>query len=108
MDDVSDPLAKAEAAVTAAETNTAAVQLALAAVELAKLSAQQQATQHTCQHQHAQPDFNARKWLVIGGVGCVCAVAFAVASVAIAISACCATGCFVILRSIWQSTQKGN
>lgn len=105
---MSDALDKAEAAVREASTDTAAVQLAFAAMELAKLAQQQTADQHTCQHPARQQDFNAKKWLVIGGVACVCSLAFAVASIAIAIGACCATGCFLILRSIWQSTQKGN
>ena len=54
---MSDALQKAEAAVKAAETDTVAVQLALAAVELAKTAAaQQQASrQEVCQHQHKEP-----------------------------------------------------
>ncbi|MGW3936459.1 hypothetical protein [Streptomyces phaeochromogenes] len=101
---MSDALDKAEAAAREAAVNTAAVQIALAAVELAKAAQQQP---HQCHHDAPKQEFNAKKWLVIGGVGSVCALAFAVASIAIAIGACCATGCFLILRSIWQSTQKG-
>jgi hypothetical protein len=100
---MSDALAKAEAAASEAAVNSAAVQVALAAVELAKLAqAQQQAP--ACQHQ-APPasQFDAKKWLVIGGTACVCSLAFALASIAIAVGACCATACLLILRSMWRS-----
>ncbi|MGV2914473.1 hypothetical protein [Streptomyces alfalfae] len=106
-----DALHKAEAAVSAAESNTAVVQLAMAAVEVAK-AAQQQPQHHGCQH--APQQFDARKWLTIGGIVCVggcvacaLALAFAVAMTAIAIGATCATGCFMILRSLWTGHQKG-
>jgi hypothetical protein len=104
---VSDALAKAEAAASEAAVNTAAVQIALAAVELAKLAqAQQQAP--ACQHQAAPASqFNAKKWLVIGGTACVCSLAFALASIAIAVGACCATACLLILRSMWRDFAKG-
>ncbi|MER5467193.1 hypothetical protein [Streptomyces sp. NPDC002685] len=99
----SNPLAKAEAAAAEAAVNTAAVQVALAAVELAKLAnSQQQAP--ACHHQAAPASqFNAKKWLVIGGTACVCSLAFPLASIAIAIGACCATACLLILRSMWRS-----
>ncbi|MCX4908046.1 hypothetical protein [Streptomyces sp. NBC_00878] len=105
---MSDALDKAEAAVREASTDTAAVQLAFAAMELAKLATQQQqpAVQPACEHQRKQGR-SAGQWLAIGGAVCVGSVGLAFASLAIAIAACCATGCFVILRSIWQSTQKG-
>lgn len=105
---MSDALAKAEAAASEAAVNSAAVQVALAAVELAKVaSAQQQAP--ACQHQ-APPasEFNAKKWLVIGGVACVCSLALALASIAIAIGACCATACLLVLRSMWRSVRNSN
>ncbi|KAB1149222.1 hypothetical protein F7R91_05545 [Streptomyces luteolifulvus] len=105
------PLAKAEAAVREATVDTAAVQVALAAVELAKLASaqpQHQGCQHTPQQQ-----FDARKWLTIGGlaivggcVACALALAFALASIAIAIGATCATGCFIVLRSMWRDYIK--
>lgn len=110
---MTNPLAKAEAAVTEAQTNTVAVQLALAAVELAKTaSAQQQ--QPACQHQAPRQEFDARKWLTIGGlvcvggcVACALALAFAVAMTAIAIGGTCATVCLLVLRSMWRDYQKG-
>jgi len=103
----SSPLDKAELSVREAETNTVAVQLALAAVELAKAAtSQREAT--GCQHQPPPAkQFDTKKWLVIGGTACVCSLAFALASIAIAIGACCATACLLILRSVWQDIQKG-
>jgi len=105
---VSEALDKAEAAAREAETNTVAVQLALAAVELAKVASAQQAP--ACQHQATQQaQFNSRKWLTIGGlaivggcVACFLAMAFAVAAVAVAIGATCATACLIVLRSMWR------
>lgn len=110
----SNPLAKAEAAVTEAAVNTAAVQVALAAVELAKLANSQQQPP-ACQHQAPrQDDFNARKWLTIGAlvcvggcVACTLALAFAVAMTAIAIGATCATACLLVLRSMWRDYRRG-
>lgn len=60
-----------------------------------------------------RPEFDTKKWVTIGGlaivgggVASVLAVAFAAAMIALAIGATCATGSFVILRSIWRETQK--
>lgn len=111
---MSDALEKAEAAAAEAENNTVAVQLALAAIELAKLSAQQP-PHHDCQHHTPQQQFDARKWWTIGGlaivggcVACALAMAFAMAMVAVAIGATCATACLLILRRLWQDFQKGH
>lgn len=103
------PLDKAEAAVREASVDTAAVQIALAAVELAKLASTQQQQPHTCQHPAPQPEFNAKKWLTIGGlsivagcVACALALAFALATIAVAIGGVCATVCLLILRRMWR------
>ena len=103
---MSDALDKAEAAAREAAVNSAAVQIALAAVELARAAQQQPVQQHACEHQHKQGR-STGEWLGIACAVCVGSVGLAFASLAIAIAACCATGCFLILRSIWQSTQKG-
>lgn len=109
---MSDALEKAEIAAKEAAVNTAAVQIALAAVELAK-TAQQQPQHQGCQHT-PQQQFDAKKWLTIGGlaivggcVACALAFAFALASVAVAIGATCATGCLIVLRSMWRDHLKG-
>ena len=111
---MSDSLAKAEAAVTEAQTNTAVVQLALAAVELAKVAATAQAQQPACQHHGPKSTFDAKKWWTVGGlaivggcVACALALAFALAAVAVAIGATCATACFLILRSVWRDYRGG-
>lgn len=109
---MSDPLAQAEAAAREAETNTVAVQLALAAVELAKTASAQRPS---CEHQHApRQGFDTKKWLTIGAlvcvggcVACALALAFAVAMTALAIGGTCATACLLILRSMWRDYSKG-
>ncbi|MEU5892544.1 hypothetical protein ABZ835_37745 [Streptomyces sp. NPDC047461] len=107
------PLDGAEAAVREASTDTAAVQVALAAVELAKLAASQQQPHH-CQHPAPQPEFNAKKWWTIGGLAivgactaCFLALAFALAAIAVAVGGVCATVCLLILRRMWRDYQKG-
>ncbi|MDX3458418.1 hypothetical protein PV396_41895 [Streptomyces sp. ME02-8801-2C] len=102
---MSDALDKAEAAVREASTDTAAVQLAFAAMELAKLAQQQPVQQPACQHQ-ARTGRSAGEWLAIGGAVCVGSIGLAFASIALAIAACCATGCFLILRRLWQDMQR--
>ena len=105
---MSDALDKAEQAVRAAETDTAAVQLAFAAMELAKLATQQQRSQRDpCQHDHKRGGRSAGEWLAIGGAVCVGSIGLAFASIALAIAACCATGCLLILRHLWNDLRKG-
>lgn len=103
------PLDKAEAAAREAAVNTTAVQVALAAIELAKTAqAQQQATAghpQACQH-HSRQGRSAGEWLAIGGAVCVGSIGLAFASIALAIAACCATGCFLMLRHLWQDLQR--
>lgn len=104
------PLEQAEAAAAAAARQSDQYALVLTAVQAAQIvQQQQQPQQHVCQHHHPQPrpEFDARKWLVIGGVGSVCAIAFALASIAIAIGACCVTCCLLVLRSMWRHYLKG-
>lgn len=104
---MSDALDKAEQAVRAAETDTAAVQLAFAAMELAKLATQQAQPQQQCQHDHKRNGRSAGEWLAIGGAVCVGSIGLAFASLALAIAACCATGCFLILRHLFNDLRKG-
>lgn len=107
------PLDRAEAAVREASADAVAVQVALAAVELAKAAATQQQS-HACQHPAPRPEFDAKKWLTIGGlsivggcVACALAMAFALAAIAVAIGGTCATVCLIVLRSMWRTHQKG-
>lgn len=108
---MTEALDKAEAAVTEASRNTDVVQLAMAALEVAKMAAANAAQQpaHTCQHQAPKSTFDAKKWWTVGGlaiaggcVACALAMAFAVAAVAVAIGATCATACLIVLRSMWR------
>jgi hypothetical protein len=99
---MSNPVEEAESAAAAAALQSDQYALVLAAVQAAQI-VQQQQPRHVCEHDHQpRPEFNAKKWLVIGGVGTVGALAFALASIAIAVGACCATACLIVLRSMWR------
>ena len=101
------PLDRAEAAVREASTDTAAVQVALAAVELAKtISAQQQTTHpHACDHQH-KSGRGAGEWLAISCAVCVGGVGIAFASIAIAIGGISVAILALVLRSIWRDFNR--
>jgi alkylation response protein AidB-like acyl-CoA dehydrogenase len=105
---VSDALNKAEQAVRAAETDTAAVQLAMAAMELAKLATQQQAQApaHPCQHDHRKAGRSAGEWIGIACAVCVGSIGLAFASLALAILG--GTGAIVVLvlRDLWRDMQR--
>lgn len=105
---MSDALDKAEQAVRAAEVDAVAVQLALAAVELAKAAAAQQQTTPppTCQHGH-KPGRSAGEWLTIGCAVCVGSIGLAFASIALAILGGCAAIVLLIVRDLWRDMQKG-
>ncbi|MGW1617747.1 hypothetical protein [Streptomyces sp. NPDC002172] len=102
-----DVLKQAEAAVREAQTDTVAVQLALAAVELAKAATAQQAVQQpTCGHQNKQGR-SAGEWLAISCAVCVGGIGIAFASIAIAIGGLSVAILALVLRSIWRDVQKG-
>jgi hypothetical protein len=105
---VSDALDKAEAAVTAAETDTAAVQLAMAAMELAKLATQQQAQPpQQCQHDHGKARRSTGEWIGIACAVCVGSIGLAFASLALAILGGVAAIIVLVLRDMWRDMQKG-
>lgn len=104
---MTEALDKAEAAAREAETNTVAVQLAFAAIELAKLaSAQQPAALPTCGHQ-AKSGRSAGEWLTIACAVCVGGVGIAFASIAIAIGGISVAILALVLRSIWRDIRGG-
>ncbi|MEU8713601.1 hypothetical protein [Streptomyces sp. NPDC048663] len=104
---MSDALRKAEAAVTEAQTDTVAVQLALAAVELAKAAtAQQQApAPPACGHQQRHGR-TVGEWMTIACAVCVGGVGIAFASIAIAIGGLSVAVLALVLRSVWRDFQK--
>lgn len=106
---MSDALDKAEQAVRAAETDTAAVQLAMAAMDLAKLATQQQtqAPAQQCQHDHAKARRSTGEWVGIACAVCVGSIGLAFASLALAILGGVAAIVVLVLRDVWQSGQKG-
>ncbi|MDG9717423.1 hypothetical protein [Streptomyces sp. DH24] len=98
---MSDLEKAAREAVEAAD-NTRQVEM-IAAVLAAQqiLAAQQQPATVP-----ARAEFNATKWLVIGGVTVSIGLVGALFAVAIAIGGVCATACLLVLRSMWRDAQQ--
>jgi hypothetical protein len=104
---MSDALDKAEAAVVKAEANTDVLQVAMAALELAKAATAQHAPQPSaCDHQH-NAGRGTGEWLAIGCAVCVGGVGIAFASIAIAIGGMSVAILALVLRSMWRDMQKG-
>ncbi|MGY4994064.1 hypothetical protein [Streptomyces sp. 900105245] len=101
---MSEALEKAEAAAREAAANTVDV-AQIVAVVLATQAAQQKAAPAPASP--ARQEFDAKKWLVIGGVVVSVGLVGALFAVAIAIGATCATACLLILRAMWRDFQKG-
>jgi hypothetical protein len=92
----------AQEAVEAADNTDLARQIA------AILAAQQLLnTQQPAPAPPVRQEFEAKKWLVIGGVVVSVGMVGALFAVAIAIGATCATACLIILRGVWRDFQKG-
>lgn len=100
------PLDKAEAAVKEASVDTAAVQLAFAAMELAKMAQQQPAPAAACDHQHKQGR-STGEWLAIGCAVCVGSVGIAIGFIAFAIGGISVAILALVLRGMWRDMQKG-
>ncbi|MFF8829137.1 hypothetical protein [Streptomyces sp. NPDC015131] len=99
---MSDLEKAAREAVEAAD-NTAMVQQIAAILAAQQLLAQQQPAPVPA----ARPEFDARKWIVVGGVVVSVGLVSALFAVAIAIGAVCATACLLVLRGMWADYQKG-
>ncbi|MFD8521030.1 hypothetical protein ACFV2D_13570 [Streptomyces capillispiralis] len=101
---MSDAIEKAVRDAVEAADNTRQVEQ-IAAI----LAAQQLLNQQQPQAPAPAPrtEFDARKWLVIGGVTVSVGLVGALFAVAIAIGAVCATACLIVLRGMWREAQKG-
>ncbi|MEU0660262.1 hypothetical protein [Streptomyces lavendulocolor] len=99
---MSDLEKAAREAVEAAD-NTAMVQQIAAILAAQQLLAQQQSAPVPA----PRPEFDARKWIVVGGVVVSVGLVSALFAVAIAIGAVCATACLLVLRGMWAEYQKG-
>lgn len=97
---------KAEQAAREAAVNTAAVQIALAAVELAKAAQAQPAPPaHTCEHHRRGR--SAGEWIGIACAVCVGGIGVAFASLALAILGGVAAIVVLVLRDMWRDARKG-
>jgi hypothetical protein len=56
--------------------------------------------------QQTTQEFDAKKWLVIGGVAVSLGLVGAVFAIAVTIGAVCATACLLVLRGLWADYQK--
>ncbi|MFI8483850.1 hypothetical protein [Streptomyces rubrogriseus] len=101
---MNDDLTRAAADAVEASDNSEMVRQ-IAAI----LAAQQLLSQHQAPAPAPAPrtEFDAKKWLVIGGVAVSVGLVGALFAVAIAIGAVCATTCLLILRSVWRDMQRG-
>ncbi|UXY28560.1 hypothetical protein [Streptomyces sp. HUAS TT20] len=102
---MSDALDKAAREAVEAADNSEMVRSIAAILAAQQLLNQQQAPAY--QQQPAKSEFDAKKWVVIGGVVVSVGLVGALFAVAIAIGATCATACLLILRSMWRDYLKG-
>ncbi len=101
---MSDALEKAARdAVEAADNTELTRQIAAILAAQQMLNAQQPQQPAPAPRQ----EFNATKWLVIGGVVISVGMVGALFAVAVAIGAVCATACLLVLRGLWADFQKG-
>ncbi|MEU4487361.1 hypothetical protein AB0H94_21195 [Streptomyces purpurascens] len=98
---MSDLEKAARDAVEAADNSQMVQQIA------AILAAQQILNQQQPAPAPARQEFDAKKWVVIGGVVVAGGLVASLFAVAIAIGAVCATACLLILRGLWADFQKG-
>ncbi|MEU2288059.1 hypothetical protein ABZ614_40165 [Streptomyces sp. NPDC013178] len=99
---MSDAIERAAREAVEAADNTEMVKQIAAILAAQQLLNQQQPTVA----QQATTPFDAKKWLVIGGVVVAGGLVASLFAVAIAIGAVCATACLLILRGLWADFQK--
>lgn len=73
----------------------------------AVLAAQQMNQPQQCQHPAPRPEFNATRWLVIGGVVVSGGLVASLFAVAVAIGAVSVTILALVVRSMWADYTKG-
>ncbi|MFF0506843.1 hypothetical protein ACFYUH_25000 [Streptomyces fimicarius] len=96
-------LGKAARDAVEAQANSEQVALILAVLQAQQLAQPQQPPAPPA----VRPAGSAAKWVGIGVGGSIFLVAFALSAVAVAISAVALTICVLVLRSVWQDTQRG-
>ncbi|MFJ3287073.1 hypothetical protein ACIPMW_17560 [Streptomyces sp. NPDC086669] len=101
---MSDALEKAARDAVEAADNSQMVQQIAAILAAQQLLNAQQPQQPA---PAPQREFNATKWLVIGGVVVSVGMVGVLFAVAVAIGGVCATACLLVLRGLWADFQKG-
>ena len=102
---MSDELSKAAADAVEAADNSEQLKLIAAVLQAQQLlNAQQSVTPPTGV---AKPEFNATRWLVIGGVVVSGGLVASLFAVAVAIGAVSVAILALVVRSLWSDFQKG-
>jgi hypothetical protein len=97
---MSDALEKAAQDAVAAADNAELVRT------IAAVLAAQQITQQPAQQPAPAPQFDAKKWLTIGGLGIAGGLVASLFAIAVAIGAVSVAILALVLRSIWGDIQK--
>ncbi|WP_432170931.1 hypothetical protein [Streptomyces sp. 1222.5] len=100
---MSDALEKAEAAAREAAANTVDVAQIVAAV-LATQAAQQETPAAS---PPARQEFDAKKWVTVGGLSIAAGLVASLFAVAVAIGAVSVAILALVLRGLWRDFQKG-
>ncbi|QJS13199.1 hypothetical protein HKX69_29935 [Streptomyces argyrophyllae] len=101
---MSDALEKAEAAAREAAANTVDVAQIVAAVLATQQATQQQAPAPAAP---ARPEFDTKKWVVLGGLGIAGGMVAALFAVAVAIGAVSVAILALVMRGLWRDFNKG-
>ncbi|MET8765841.1 hypothetical protein [Streptomyces sp. NPDC004658] len=101
---MSDALEKAEAAAREAAANTVDVAQIVAAVLATQQATQQQTAAPAAP---ARPEFDAKKWVTIGGLGIAGGLVASLFAVAVAIGAVSVAILALVLRGLWRDFHKG-
>jgi hypothetical protein len=96
-----DPLAKAAQDAVAAADNTELVRTIAAILAVQKATAEQAPAPP-----QARQEFDAKKWLTIGGLGIAGGLVASLFAIAVAIGAVSVAILALVLRSIWSDLQK--
>lgn len=101
---MSDGIEKAARDAVEAADNTKLTKQIAAILAAQQLLAQQQAPATAAS---VRTEFDARKWLVLGGLGIAAGLVASLLAVAVAIGAVAVAILALVLRALWRDFQKG-